>query len=94
LDSLLEDILTRNTSFSDFQVERAFPTIGSRIMHINARKLNGKDGREMMILLAIEDITERSQMANSFRGIGPSRDSTAAWAWRSPRCWWNCTAGR
>ncbi len=65
LRALLEDILTRNTSFSDFQVERAFPTIGSRIMHINARKFNGKDGREMMILLAIEDITERSQMANS-----------------------------
>ena len=65
LRALLEDILTRNTSFGGFQVERAFPTIGPRIMHINARKLNGKDGREMMILLTIEDITERSQMANS-----------------------------
>ncbi len=65
LRALLEDILTRNTSFGGFQVERAFPTIGPRIMQINARKLNGKDGREMMILLAIEDITVRSQMANS-----------------------------
>ena len=66
LRALLENILTRNSSFGDFQVERDFPTIGPRFMHIKARKLNGKDGRKMMmILLAIEDITERSQMADS-----------------------------
>jgi PAS domain S-box-containing protein len=65
LQSLLEEILNGNTSSGEFQVERDFPSIGKKVMLINARKLNGKDGHNVMILIAIEDITERSQMANS-----------------------------
>jgi PAS domain S-box-containing protein len=65
LRALLEEILTQAKSSGEFQVERDFPSIGKRVMLINARQLNGKDGREMMILLAIEDITGRSRMADS-----------------------------
>ena len=65
LRGLLEEILSRATSSGEFRVERDFPSIGERIMLINARQLNGKDGREMMVLLAIEDITGRSRLADS-----------------------------
>jgi PAS domain S-box-containing protein len=65
LQSLLEQILNGKTSSGEYQVERDFPSIGKKVMLINARKLNGKDGQNVMILVAIEDITERSQIANS-----------------------------
>jgi PAS domain S-box-containing protein len=65
LRALLEQILSADTSSGEYQVERDFPSIGKRIMLINARKLNGEGGRETLILLAIEDITGRSVMANS-----------------------------
>jgi PAS domain S-box-containing protein len=65
LRTLLEEILTGDLHSGEYQVEREFPAVGKRIILVNARKLNGKDGREKMLLLAIEDITGRSQLANS-----------------------------
>jgi len=49
-----------NTQFNDFEVEQEFPNIGRKVMLLNAcrLKLAGTD----MILLAIEDITERKKI--------------------------------
>lgn len=58
LRELLEDILPQNTSFHDFEVEHSFETIGRKIMHLNARRIYG-GGEPQLILLAIEDVTER-----------------------------------
>ncbi len=62
LRELLEDILLKNTSFDDFEVEHSFETIGYKAMLLNARRIYQKENRTRMILLAIEDITERRQM--------------------------------
>ncbi len=59
LRKLLEDILPQNTSFHDFEVEHDFETIGRKIMHLNARRIHNGDGQTHLILLAIEDVTER-----------------------------------
>ena len=59
LRKLLEDILPQNTSFHDFEVEHDFETIGRMIMHLNARRIYGQDNQTQLILLAIEDVTER-----------------------------------
>ena len=59
LRQLLEDILPQNTSFHDFEVEHTFETIGRKIMHLNARRIYGAGGQTQLILLAIEDVTER-----------------------------------
>ncbi|MBS3779965.1 MAG: sigma 54-interacting transcriptional regulator [Desulfovermiculus sp.] len=59
LRELLEDILPRNTSFHDFEVEHDFETIGRKIMHLNARRIHGRDSQSQLILLAIEDVTVR-----------------------------------
>jgi chemotaxis protein methyltransferase CheR len=59
LRELLEDILPQNTSFHDFEVEHTFETIGPKIMHLNARRIYGAGDQTDMILLAIEDVTER-----------------------------------
>ncbi len=62
LRTLFEDILSSNTSFDNYQVEHDFPALGKRIMLLNARKLYREQNHMEMILLAIEDITERKQL--------------------------------
>jgi PAS domain S-box-containing protein len=61
LRMLLDDILPRNSFFDDFEVTHDFPQIGRRTMMLNARRLELGDGAPQMILLAIEDMTERQQ---------------------------------
>jgi len=61
LRELLEQILPENTAFEDFEVEYDFPTIGRRVMLLNARRIYREVNKTQMILLAIEDITERKQ---------------------------------
>ena len=59
LKELLEDILPQNSTFNDFEVEHDFKTIGRKIMHLNARRIYGEENQTRLILLAIEDVTER-----------------------------------
>ncbi|MGH7347618.1 MAG: PAS domain-containing sensor histidine kinase, partial [Candidatus Rokuibacteriota bacterium] len=61
LRELLEHIPPRDSSFNDFEVEHEFPAIGRRSMRLNARRLDSAAGKPELILLAIEDITERKQ---------------------------------
>ena len=59
LRELLEDILPQNSIFNDFEVEHSFETIGRKIMHLNARRIYREVNQTQLILLAIEDVTER-----------------------------------
>ncbi len=59
LRQLLEDILPRNISFNDFEVEYDFQRIGRRVMLLNARRICKEANTTQMILLVIEDITEK-----------------------------------
>ncbi len=59
LRTLLEEILPRDQALESFEVEHTFPTIGHRVMLLNARRLQRVDGQGTQILLAIEDATER-----------------------------------
>jgi PAS domain S-box-containing protein len=61
LRELLEDILPQKTTFDNYEVEHDFSTIGRRIMLLNARQIQRVLGKERIILLAIEDITERKR---------------------------------
>ncbi|MHB8138726.1 MAG: sensor domain-containing protein [Smithellaceae bacterium] len=62
LRELLETILPQKTTFDNYEVEHDFATIGKRIMLLNARQIKRALGKERIILLAIEDITERKQL--------------------------------
>ena len=59
---LLENILLTDRQFQDFEVEQDFPKIGRRTMLLNARRLTGGKGNYELILLAIEDVTERKRL--------------------------------
>jgi len=61
LRTLLEKILPEKSIFNDFEVTHTFPTIGSLIMLLNAREVIHKNSSEKLILLSIEDITERKE---------------------------------
>jgi two-component system CheB/CheR fusion protein len=64
LRELLETILPQKTTFDNYEVEHDFATIGRRIMLLNARQIQRVLGKERVILLAIEDITERREIEN------------------------------
>ncbi len=69
LRQLLEEILPKNTIFEDFEVEHEFPTIGRRIMLLNARRMYRETNQMELILLAIEDITERKQVEEEIKRL-------------------------
>ena len=62
LRELLETILPQKASFDNYEVEHDFFTIGRRIMLLNARQIQRKMWKERIILLAIEDITQRREI--------------------------------
>ena len=64
LRELLENILPQQASFDNYEVEHDFTNIGQRIMLLNARQIQRVSGKERIILLAIEDITERREIEN------------------------------
>jgi two-component system CheB/CheR fusion protein len=62
LRRLLEEILPEKSIITDFELTHAFPTIGQRVMLLNARKVVAEQHGKSFILLAIEDITERKRL--------------------------------
>ncbi len=78
LRKLLEEVLPKNTQFQDFEVDHEFQNIGRRTMLLNARRIYQKDGDKELILLAIEDITEKkrleSQLLRSQTVVGNVRN--------------------
>ena len=57
---ILEDILVSDVQLQNFELDHLFEQIGQKTMLLNACKLERED-RALMILLSIEDITERKQ---------------------------------
>lgn len=72
---LLEEILPQNTKFNDFEVEHHFETIGRKIMHLNARRIYNEASQTQLILLAIEDVTEREYYKRNLEEIVEQRTS-------------------
>ncbi len=64
--SLLENVIRTNAIVHDFEVELEHPGIGYRTMLLNARKFRRENHTEL-ILLAMDDITERKQVQKSER---------------------------
>ena len=59
---LLEEILPKNNTLTDYEVVHDFKDIGQKTMLLNARTLQQGPNKTSLILLAIEDITERKQL--------------------------------
>jgi PAS domain S-box-containing protein len=59
---LLEDILPKNDTVDDYEIEHNFESIGRKTMLLNACKIREKKDDAPIILLAIEDITEHKRL--------------------------------
>ncbi len=66
LRQLLEEVLPNHNPFQNFEVEHEFSSVGFRTMLLNARRLD----HVQMILLAIEDITERKHAEKELARYG------------------------
>jgi PAS domain S-box-containing protein len=62
LRTLLEEMLPKNNKFDDYKVEHVFTSIGHKIMLLNARRITQGGDAPLLILLAIEDITEKMRL--------------------------------
>jgi two-component sensor histidine kinase len=59
LRNVLEDIIPKHRTVEAYEVEHEFPTIGRRVMLLNARQVFDEGGAASALLLAIEDVTHR-----------------------------------
>ncbi len=86
LRKLLEDILPKNTFFKGFEVIHEFPSIGRKVMILNARQIhsraeNDESSAEIfppIILLAMEDVTEMMVVAETLAGHANQTESKFA----------------
>ncbi len=60
LREMLEHILPKHRILSNYEVTHNFPTLGRRIMILNARQVDSKQ----LIMLAMEDVTEQRRLKN------------------------------
>jgi len=67
LRRLLEEVLPASAAFEGFRVNHDFEGIGSRVLLLNARRILREDRETRLILLAIEDITERTRLEEELR---------------------------
>ncbi|MEO7368951.1 MAG: response regulator [Gemmatimonadaceae bacterium] len=68
LRTLLEDVIPASSVFNDYELEHTFPIIGRRVMLLNGRKLRA-GSHAAIIVLAMEDVTERRRAEADFRAI-------------------------
>ncbi len=75
LRELLEKILPQRTSFENYEVEHDFVAIGPRTMLLNARQIRQAHGKKKIILLAIEDISERRIAEKKIKALLDEKDT-------------------
>ena len=74
---LLEKVASEDTPVKDFEVTHDFPDLGSKTMLLNARRIHDVQQNEPLILLAIEDITERKQAEKARARLAAIVESSA-----------------
>ncbi len=73
--SMLERILPQKSSIVDFEIKLKFLSIGERTLLLNARQIVNERTAEQLILLAIEDVTERKQVADNLKNFNTALET-------------------
>ena len=97
LRTALQEVVSKDAPFSDFEVEHELPRLGMKTMLLNARRITDIHGDRPMILLAVEDITERKReikdlrvLCNALPQLVWIADPTGARFWYNQR-WYEYT---
>lgn len=62
LRTLLEEILPKENSFDNYEIEHEFLHVGRKTMLLNARQLRHQKSKQPEVLLVIQDITDRKRL--------------------------------
>jgi two-component system CheB/CheR fusion protein len=74
----LHAVLTRSEPVNDLEVELTLPLADRRLMSLSARKIPAADERGELILLALDDVTERAANADTLRETSRRKDEFLA----------------
>ncbi len=78
LRKLLDEVLSRNQSVQDFEVEHSFPTLGRKTMLLNARPFPPDSKHPELILLAVYDVSAARQRADELAELDRRKDEFLA----------------
>ena len=78
LRKLLDEVLSRNQSVHDFEVEHSFPTLGRKTMLLNARPFPPDSKHPELILLAVEDVSALRERADELAEANRHKDEFLA----------------
>ena len=67
LRAALTEVVSAGAALLDFEVEHDFPGLGLKTMLLNARRIEDGHGDAPLMVLAIDDITERKRVENALR---------------------------
>ena len=67
LRELLDNILPAHSTFRDFEVVHDFARVGRKVMLLNAREVFDANAQARIILLAIEDTTDRKRAEDALK---------------------------
>lgn len=65
---LLNHVITQDVPVTNYRVEHEFPTLGPRVMYVNARRILGEGARPDLYLLAVSDVTEEEKAKFELEG--------------------------
>ena len=78
LRKLLDEVLSRNQSVHDFEVEHSFPELGRKTMLLNARPFPPDSKHPELILLAVEDVSALRERADELAEVSRHKDEFLA----------------
>jgi two-component system CheB/CheR fusion protein len=78
LREALDGVLKRNEDVTNLESAYDVPAIGRRMMSVSARRISGGAERQELILLAIEDVTERCALMDGLREADRRKDEFLA----------------
>jgi two-component system CheB/CheR fusion protein len=62
LRQLLVTVMSQDQKVDDYEISHDFPKLGRRTMLLSGRRVERERGKEPVLLLAIEDVTDRKRM--------------------------------
>lgn len=66
LRKLLSEILTNNSCFDSYEIKENILAIGPKILWLNARRIISEEGGAKLILLSLEDVSQRRKSEEDF----------------------------